>query len=158
MKNNYSLLTITVIFYFILIITSSCGTGSQEPKSSGEAAKPASETASPKGIGEIKTVELTSPLNDDMIKRGKGIFDMKCSACHKLTAEKLEGPGWSDVTSRRTPEWIMNMITNTDVMLDKDPEAQKLLETCLVRMPNQGLSVGDCRDILEFMRKNDNQK
>jgi len=43
-------------------------------------------------------------------------------------------------------------------MLDKDPEAQKLFELCLVRMPNQNISIGDARDILEFMRKNDGEK
>ena len=47
------------------------------------------------------------------------------------------------------------MITNVDVMLEKDPVAQKLLEECLTRMPNQAVSVGDARAILEFMRKND---
>ncbi|MFI5151265.1 MAG: c-type cytochrome, partial [Bacteroidia bacterium] len=111
-----------------------------------------------KGKGKFSEVKLTHPLDQTMIKNGKPVYDVKCGACHKLTDEKLVGPGWKGVTDRRTPEWIMNMITNTDAMLDKDPEAQKLLETCLVRMPNQGLSTGDCRDILEFMRKNDNQK
>jgi len=50
------------------------------------------------------------------------------------------------------------MITNTDVMLAEDPTAQKLLEECLTRMPNQGLSVGDARDVLEFLRQNDEAK
>ncbi len=54
--------------------------------------------------------------------------------------ERVVGPGWKDVTTRREPHWIMNMITNVDMMLEKDPEAQKLLEQCLVRMPNQNLS------------------
>jgi hypothetical protein len=44
------------------------------------------------------------------------------------------------------------------MMLDKDPEAQKLLEQCLVRMPNQNVSADDSRKILEFMRKNDGAK
>jgi len=44
------------------------------------------------------------------------------------------------------------------VMLEKDPEAQKMLELCLVRMPNQNISIGDARDILEFMRQNDGEK
>ena len=166
MKKANRILTIAAVFTSsVIIFSTACSSGTQESKTTDETSKPATETsaatkdASPtKGIGEITHVELTSPLNADMIGRGKGIYDMKCSACHKLTGEKLVGPGWQSVTSRRTPEWIMNMITNTDVMLDKDAEAQKLLETCLVRMPNQGLSTGDCRDILEFMRKNDNQK
>lgn len=111
-----------------------------------------------KGIGEVKNVELGSPLDQERVGRGKAIFDMKCSACHKLTDQRLVGPGWKGVTQRRKPEWIMNMITNVDVMLDSDPEAQKLLELCLVRMPNQNVSIGDARDILEFMRHNDGEK
>jgi len=46
----------------------------------------------------------------------------------------------------------MNMIMNIDVMLESDPEAQKLLEECLVRMPNQNLSKDESREVLEFMR------
>ena len=43
-------------------------------------------------------------------------------------------------------------------MLDKDPEAQKLLELCMVRMPNQNLSLEDARQVLEFQRSNDGEK
>lgn len=53
---------------------------------------------------------------------------------------------------------IMNFITNTDEMLNKDPEAQAQLEICLVRMPNQSLSDDEARNLLEFMRKNDGVK
>jgi hypothetical protein len=52
----------------------------------------------------------------------------------------------------------MNMITNVDIMLERDPEAQKLLELCLTRMPNQNVSIGDARDVLEFMRYNDGEQ
>ena len=44
------------------------------------------------------------------------------------------------------------------MMLEKDPEAQKLLEQCLVRMPNQNLSIDQARQVLEFMRSNDGEK
>ena len=111
-----------------------------------------------KGIGAVKTVTLKTPLEQERVPRGLAIYEMKCSACHKLTADRVVGPGWLDVTKRRKPEWIMNMVTNTEVMLDKDPESQKLLELCLTRMPNQNVSIGDARDILEFMRKNDGEK
>jgi len=43
-------------------------------------------------------------------------------------------------------------------MLEKDAEAQKLLEQCMVRMPNQNLSKEDARKVLEFMRNNDGEK
>ena len=103
-------------------------------------------------------IELTNPLNAQWITEGKSIYDVKCAACHKLTDEKLVGPGWKDLTKKRKPEWIMNMITNVDVMLEKDPEAQKLLEECLVRMPNQNLTKDEARKMLEFQRNNDGEK
>jgi cytochrome c5 len=105
--------------------------------------------------GEIK---LTNPLNAEWVSLGKGIYELKCQSCHKLTEEKLVGPGWKDVTKRRTPSWILNMITNVDMMLETDPEAQKLLELCMVRMPNQNLMIEDARKVLEFQRSNDGEK
>lgn len=111
-----------------------------------------------KGVGEVKFVELNTPLDAERVSRGKAIYDMKCSSCHKLTDQKFVGPGWKGVTKTRKPEWIMNMVTNVDIMLDKDEEAQKLLQLCLTRMPNQNVSIGDARDVLEFMRQNDGEK
>lgn len=111
-----------------------------------------------KGLGQVKNVMLESPLDQGRVKRGLAIYEMKCSACHKLTDQRVVGPGWKDITKKRKPEWIMNMITNVDMMLDKDPEAQKLLELCLMRMPNQNMSIGDARDVLEYMRQNDGEK
>ncbi len=111
-----------------------------------------------KGVGQVKEVTLNTPLEQERVPRGKAIYEMKCQACHRLDDQRVVGPGWKDVTKKRKPEWIMNMITNVDVMLDKDPEAQKLLELCLMRMPNQNVSLGDARDVLEFMRQNDGEK
>lgn len=111
-----------------------------------------------KGIGAVKNVTLKTPLEQERVGRGLSIYEMKCSACHKLTDQRIVGPGWKNITKKRQPEWIMNMITNVDVMLDKDAEAQKLLELCLTRMPNQNVSIGDARDVLEFMRQNDGEK
>lgn len=108
-----------------------------------------------KGIGQVKTVTLETPLDQVRISRGSSIYEMKCQPCHRLDDQRLVGPGFKGVTERRKPEWIMNMITNVDVMLDQDPTAQELLELCLTRMPNQNVSIGDARDVLEFMRKND---
>lgn len=111
-----------------------------------------------KGIGEIKHVDLNNPLDQGMIAHGKDIYELKCAACHKLSADRVVGPGWAGVTERRKPEWIMNMVTNVDIMLEQDPVAQQLLRECLTRMPNQNLTVTDARDVLEFMLENDQEK
>jgi mono/diheme cytochrome c family protein len=137
-----------------IIFFSSCGDGGEKTSEDGAAAT-TTESTDPKGIGKFKNVELTHPLDQTMVAAGKTIYDVKCSSCHKLTGEKLVGPGFSKVTDRRQPEWIMNFVTNTDEMIEKDTAAQRLLEQCLVRMPNQSLSEQDARHVLEFLRNND---
>jgi hypothetical protein len=111
-----------------------------------------------RGEGKFTTVDLGDGLNKTMADAGNAIQGVKCASCHKLTDERLVGPGWKGVTERRTPAWIMNFITNPDPMIDKDPEVQAQLEICLVRMPNQGLTDDEARNILEFMRQNDGVK
>ena len=103
-------------------------------------------------------VQLSTPLNQEWVASGKSLYEMKCQSCHKLTDEKLVGPGWKDVTKKRQAGWIMNMITNPEEMLNTDAEAQKLLEICLVKMPNQNVTQDEARHILEFMRSNDGEK
>ena len=123
-----------------------------------EAAPDASVYDPNRGLGKHTSVDLGDKLNVAMAAEGEKIQSVKCSSCHKLTEEKLVGPGWKGVTSRNKPEWIMNFITNPDPMIDKDPKLQAQLEICMVRMPNQSLSDDDARKILEYMRKNDGVK
>lgn len=122
-----------------------------------EAADPASYDPK-RGEGKYDNVELGASLDQALATKGEEAAGVKCTSCHKMTDEKLVGPGWKGVTERRKPEWIMNFITNPDPMIDKDPEVQAQLEICLVRMPNQSLTDDDARGILEYMRKNDGVK
>ena len=155
-KHLYSLLFLLTLFCI------ACGGGkSHESASTNENTSSASESKQSEQHGtEVKPgdVQLTSPLNAQWVSDGKATYDVKCQACHKLSDERIVGPGWKGVTKRREPHWIMNMITNVDMMLEKDPEAQKLLEQCLVRMPNQNLTSDQARHVLEFMRSNDGEK
>ena len=159
MKKFLVLSIITALLFFAY----SCGeantnSGTPIPKDG------STETGAPpaydphRGEGKFKKVELGATLDATMASSGEKVYSVKCSGCHKITEEKLVGPGWKGVTTRNAPEWIMNFITNTDEMLTKDPKAQAQLEICLVRMPNQNLSDDDARHLLEFMRKNDGVK
>jgi cytochrome c551/c552 len=146
----------------ICLMFASCNNNSNKEASSAPATKTdtvmVAQGITSKGIGRFKDVPLTHPLDTVMIGKAKTIFDAKCMACHKLTEEKLVGPGWKGVTTRHTPEWIMNFITNTEVMLDKDQAAQAEVVNCLVRMPNQDLTDEQARQMLEYMRQIDGQK
>ncbi len=149
------------------IFIAACGTGAgADTKANTETTETSTTTPDngnpsydPKrGEGKFNNVQVGATLDEAMATTGEKVFGVKCSSCHKLTDERLVGPGWKGVTSRRTPEWIMNFVTNTDEMLNKDPAAQAQLEICLVRMPNQNLTDADARGLYEFMRKNDGVK
>lgn len=155
--------------FFILsmaLFVSGCAGGGNSDASGTSGQPAADETKAPgtdtydpnRGEGKFTDVKVGDRLDGVMAGRGEKIADLKCISCHKLTDEKLVGPGWAGVTRRHKPEWIMNFMTNTDAMIDKDPKVQAMLEICMVRMPNQNLSDSDARDILEFLRKNDGVK
>lgn len=153
-----SLITATLVFSSAILF-SACGEGvdkDSKPIDVQELTKNQPETHGT----QLKESDITisNPLNAEWVTGGKNIYELKCQSCHRLTEEKLVGPGWKNVTKRRQPIWIMNMATNVDMMLETDPEAQKLLEQCMVRMPNQNLSKEDARKVLEFMRNNDGEK
>ena len=112
-----------------------------------------------RGLGKFDETNVdVSKFDATMAAEGKKIAEVKCTSCHKPTEEKLVGPGWKGVTTRQTPYWIMNFITNPDPMINVDPELQKQLEICLVRMPNQGLNETEARQVLEYMREIDGAK
>lgn len=164
MRNKILLLASFASFSLLL---HSCGGGENKTPEQQEAERQASAEANKapenpandpeRGMGKFTSVEV-GPLDEGKATTGQKVFDVKCASCHKLTDEKLVGPGWKGVTERHKPEWIMNFMTNTDEMLNKDPKAQAMLEICLVRMPNQNLGDDEARNLLEFMRKNDGAK
>ena len=159
------LFVLTLVVVFVGFVASCGGNKSNDDQTENTATETTTDesgTENPsydpnRGEGKFTTVEL-GPLDASKAELGNQVSQVKCSSCHKLTDERLVGPGWKGVTERRKPEWIMNFITNTDVMITKDPEVQAQLELCLVRMPNQNLSDDDARNLLEFMRKNDGVK
>lgn len=97
-------------------------------------------------------VKLSPTIDKGMVAKGKALSELKCQSCHSMGSNRVVGPGWQNITQTRKPEWILNMVVHTDKMLETDPEAQKMLEQCMVRMPNQSLTETEGREILEYMR------
>ena len=158
-KNTPARLFVLSFAAAVALALTGCGSKEEAEKNAKASPNPADLAAQqPEVHGpEIKSVQLTHPLNQEWVAAGKATYEAKCLPCHKLTGEKLVGPGWLGVTKRREPVWIMNMVTNVDMMLEKDPEAQKLLELCLVRMHNLSIQEDEARKIIEFMRSNDGE-
>ncbi len=108
-----------------------------------------------KGIGPVKSVNVSDEIDEALAVKGKTTFENLCSACHKLD-KKFIGPAMAGVTDRRSHEWIMNMILNPEEMIQKDPIAKQLLvESNMAVMANQNLSEEEARAILEYFRSLD---
>ena len=115
---------------------------------------PASEriTLDNKGVGPIKNIELAATIDDEMVNRGKEVFETNCSACHKID-KRFIGPSPKGIMNRRSPEWIMNMILDPQLMVEQDRCAKDLLvEFNGAAMANQNMTEAQARDILEYFR------
>lgn len=105
-----------------------------------------------KGVGPIMSVTLAPEIDQTMAARGKEVYDKMCIACHKAD-KKYIGPAPKGILERRTPEWVMNMILNPEVMIVQDPLAKELLmEFNGAPMANQNLTEEEARSILEYFR------
>jgi mono/diheme cytochrome c family protein len=144
--------------YLIVILPlflAACGGGSTDGSPSGSEAPTSSGselTAAEleHGIGPISAFE-PGPLDAAIVETGAETFKIKCSACHKLD-ERYVGPPLRDVTEKRSPAYIMNMVLNPEEMVQKHPEARALFAQFMTPMPNQQLTEDDARAVLEYLR------
>lgn len=107
------------------------------------------------GIGKYTSLTISAEIDSVLVKTGDKLYMQKCASCHDLSDKIIVGPGWEDITARRELIWLMNLMTNTEEMLEKDPELKKQIEKFKTPMPDFGLNENEARAILEFMRKND---
>ncbi len=137
----------------VLALAVACGGSDAPPSAGGTAPAPSGGAPAAPAANLIADSDVEmGPIDQGRVTKGKEIYEVKCQACHSLGTNRVVGPGWKGMLDQRKPAWIMNMIVHTDAMLETDPEAQAMLEECLVRMPNQNLTVDEARDVLEFIR------
>ncbi|SDE48112.1 Cytochrome c, mono-and diheme variants [Pricia antarctica] len=165
---NLKMKSVAVLFSLMLM---ACG-GKEEKKKEGfsvERAKTttekpqeaAADTGTPaservelenKGVGPITSVELGAEIDQALADKGKEVYDQMCVACHRPD-KKFIGPAPKGILERRSPEWVMNMILNPEVMIKEDPLAKDLLQEFNgAPMANQGLTEEQARSVLEYFR------
>ncbi len=146
----------------ILLASTACtNADSNDTAAPGDGASTASAASTPggltpfqmeHGIGPITApVTLDGAANGALAASGSKVFEQKCAACHKI-GERYVGPALGDVTKRRSPAFVMNMVLNPQGMVEKHPETKKLLGEFFVAMPNQNLSPDEARQVLEYLR------
>jgi cytochrome c551/c552 len=137
----------TLLVLASLVFLNSCGGNKGEATSdaaaTGETSSMLDETASGAGNAE----------------NGKVLFDKACIACHKLTDEKVIGPGLKGVTAKRTEDWIKNMIKDPTNWVINDPDAKALFEEYgkVPMTPMAVLTDADINDVYAYLQQNDAQ-
>lgn len=148
-------LILLVILFAGFSIWTGCGNGSDQNSSANQGNLEANKPMDPmqdKGVGPVKKLVLPATIDEEMAARGSEIYVAKCTACHKVD-QKYIGPAPLGILERRSPEWIMNMILNPEVMIEKNEIAKQLLmEFNGAPMANQNLTEDEARAILEYFR------
>ena len=148
------------LFAWVLALAAApigCGGEREEPeKAEAEEAHEAGEKAlTPfeleNGIGPVKEKLALGTVDPALAGTGKTLFEGKCSMCHKMDTTYV-GPALGEVTVRRTPEFVMNMILNPQEMVERHPVAKQMLAERMTFMANQNLSLQDARAVLEYLR------
>jgi cytochrome c1 len=152
----------------LAVLTAACGTAASEKTAASSAASGSATAAASSGsaattaggltpfqlehgIGPITAPVVVQDIDKAMAKQGHEVFEHKCAACHKM-GERYVGPALGEVTKRRTPAFIMNMVLNPQGMVEKHPVTRKLLGEFYTAMPNQQLSPEEARKVVEYLR------
>lgn len=160
MKSKYIYPALLLATGFFLFQVTGCGGDGGEAKKKSNAQGQNSGVENTSGLSDFELENGIGPVKEkltlgeiDLAKASKGekAFNEKCASCHKLD-ERYVGPALRDVISRRTPEYIVNMIMNPDEMSKKHPEAKKLLAEYMTQMPFQNVTKEEALDILEYFR------
>ena len=146
---------LVIVVSLIMVLVWGCGGGGNNEAQT----KPAGQTQAGEltafelenGIGPIKEKIQLGPIDKSLAGQGATIFETKCTPCHKLD-ERYIGPALGEVTTRRTPEFIMNQILNPDENVKRHPEGKKMLAEYLTPMTFMNVTVDDARAILEYLR------
>jgi cytochrome c len=127
-----------------------CGAREEEPQPPAGSSELTAEELE-KGIGPVRSVTL-GPIDPAMAEEGRVLFETLCTACHVLDERRI-GPALRDVTQKRSPEYIMNMILNPTEMVERHPVAKQLFaDHNFAPMANQNLTEDQTRKVLEYLR------
>lgn len=150
MKNlNQALLLAFLVIASALAVN--CGGGETPNPQQNGASQELTKFQLEHGIGPITQEVRLGPINQQWVEKGKGIFNMKCAACHQMEG-RFVGPPLGNVTNDRSAAYIMNMILNPGEMTKKHPEAKRLLADYLSIMPFQNVTEPEARSIVEYLR------
>lgn len=144
---------ILLLLIFPLIYTG-CGNGNGEERETAAGRKETPELTEfqlEHGIGPVTERLDIGDLNVERARRGAEVFDLRCTACHRME-RRFVGPPLGDVAETRSPEFLINFILNPEEMTNRHPVGQALLQDYMTIMPYQNVSKEQAIEIVDFLR------
>jgi len=85
-------------------------------------------------------------------QNGEALFQANCSSCHKVK-ERVVGPALQGIENRRSEEWILKWVKNSQAVVKSGDEyAVKLFKEYNVMMPPQSLKDDEIKAILAYIK------
>lgn len=141
-----------LLLVIMALIYTGCGNGEErEPADTRDEAPELTEFELDHGIGPVTERLDIGDLNVERARRGAEIFDLRCTACHRMD-RRFVGPPLGEVTEARSPEFIINFILNPEEMTNRHPIGQALLQEYMTIMPYQNVSKEQAIEIVDFLR------
>ncbi len=142
-----------IVLIVIMFLCSNCA--QEKKESTGETGTIEQSNSDIKDSLKEPEVDTFDQLEEEAVTltaKGEQLFNKHCVECHSKSGD---GP-WPDlrnVTERRRPEWIIEMILDPQGMTEKDPAARQLLiEHEEYQMFTKDLKKEDAEAILEYLK------
>lgn len=138
-----------------LALTAGCG--EEQPAQGADTNRTVSARPDPAPVPDsaIASSAPPAPPTDSMalVLKGEALFrDSRCGRCHTIGQGDQDGPDLRGVTDRRRYDWIVALLTDTETMLQLDPDLQQLRVEHFRDMPNLDLSTADARALYAYLR------
>jgi cytochrome c oxidase subunit 2 len=88
------------------------------------------------------------------LKEGEQLFKTTCIACHQISEAKLVGPGLKNVDKRRSQEWLVKFIKNSQSLVQAgDKQAVEVFNQFnKIPMPNHDYSDAQVLNIIAYIK------
>jgi mono/diheme cytochrome c family protein len=88
------------------------------------------------------------------LKEGEQLFRTTCVACHQITEAKLVGPGLKNVDKRRSQDWLVKFIKNSQSLVQAgDKQAVEVFNQFnKIPMPNHDYSDAQVLNIIAYIK------
>jgi cytochrome c2 len=117
----------------------------QAPPISG--AEPGSDTSA------AAVLAVTPADSLQLVQRGAQLFGSKgCNRCHTIGEGYRDGPDLEGIAQRKSYAWIAALLTDTEEMIQTDPELQQLRMEHFLDMPNLNLTPAEVGALYFYLR------